>query len=84
MALINRKINYNEPYIKIRIIKALADEKPFGKYKHFIMIKMLRDMKRPNVITHMHMWKYLEETFPEAKYFKEEQDDKNFEDIFRE
>lgn len=81
--VINKKINYSDPAIKIRIIKALADVKPFGMYKHFDMIRVLRMMKRPNVITNESIWKFLNENFDEEKYTKAEDDERiSFDDIF--
>ncbi|EJW01776.1 hypothetical protein EDEG_00367 [Edhazardia aedis USNM 41457] len=70
--------------IRIRIIRALAAIKPMGRYKHFKMIKILRSMKRPNVISNRHIWNFLLENFPETEYFvtqKNEYDTK-FDDIF--
>ncbi|KAM0675090.1 hypothetical protein GVAV_001430 [Gurleya vavrai] len=65
------------------MVVALADVKPFGLYKHFDMIRILRMMKRPNVITSEHIWNFLNEHYEESKYYKENEDDKTaFDDIF--
>jgi hypothetical protein len=67
-----RKTNFSDPQIKIRILKALGEVKPFGISKHFYMVKILRNMKRPNVITAEIIWNFLNDHFPEEKYGKKE------------
>lgn len=81
--VVNKKLNYCDPAIKIRIIKALTDVKPFGIYKHFDMIRILRMMKRPNVITNESIWRYLNETYDEKTNVKDDDDERiSFDDIF--
>ncbi|KAI5183901.1 hypothetical protein PAEPH01_2964, partial [Pancytospora epiphaga] len=46
-----KKINLGDVTIQIRILRALADIKPFGTFRHFYMIKVLRNLKQPNLIT---------------------------------
>lgn len=54
-----KKINLNDVTIQIRILKALADVKPFGVFKNFYMVRILRNLKQPNVITAKHIWEFL-------------------------
>lgn len=81
MAL-QRKINYSDPGIKIRIIKALADEKPFGYLRHFIMIRIIRGMKKPNVISNLNIWTFINENYEEERYVKREGKRVSFDEIF--
>lgn len=81
MALL-RKINYADPGIKIRIIKALADEKPFGFLRHFVMVRVIRGMKKPNVISNQNIWRFMGENFPEDKFSTEETKRIPFDEIF--
>lgn len=81
MAL-QRKINYSDPNIKIRIIKALADEKPYGFLRNFSMIKIIRGMKKPNVISNQNIWTFINEYYPEEKYVVEEIKRIPFDEIF--
>jgi hypothetical protein len=55
-----KKQIHNETLIKIRILKALADIKPYGILKHFYMIRLSRNLKRPNIISTSDVWKFLE------------------------
>lgn len=63
-----KKLNLADPTIQIRILKALEDIKPFGVFKHFHMIKIIRNLKQPNIIESKHIWMYLETEFDVKKY----------------
>lgn len=58
-----RKEIFNETLIKIRILKALGETKPYGALKHFYMIKISRSLKRPNIISTEDIWKFLESQY---------------------
>jgi hypothetical protein len=58
-----KKQIHNETLIKIRILKALADIKPYGILKHFYMIRLSRNLKRPNIISTGDVWKFLEANY---------------------
>lgn len=66
-----KKTNINDPSIQIRILKALDDNRPFGIFKHFTMVRILRNLKRPNVITSVDIWHYLNEKYEMEKYDEE-------------
>lgn len=66
-----KKINIGDPAIQIRILKALDENKPFGLFKHFYMVRILRNLKRPNVITSVDIWNFLEENFDVSRYNEE-------------
>lgn len=65
-----KKLNLNDPGIQIRIFKALADIKPFGAFKHFYMVRILRNLKQPNIITAKHIWEFLNIEYDIEKYDK--------------
>ena len=70
-------------------MKALEDICPFGLFKHFYMIRALRNLKQPNVITSQHIWGFLETGFDLKKYDKEadrkiNEGEKCFDEIFQE
>lgn len=67
----SKKINLNDHNIQIRILKALETNKPFGIFKNFYMVRVLRNLKRPNVITSHYIWTYLNLTFDMNRYDKE-------------
>lgn len=46
-----KKPNLNDPNIKMRILKALSSLRPVGIHKDLILLAILRNMKRPNIIT---------------------------------
>lgn len=58
-----KKVNTTDINIKIRILKALATYKPFGMFKHFVMVKVLRNLKQPNAISAEDIWKFLDERY---------------------
>ncbi|KAF9761745.1 Chromatin modification-related protein EAF7 [Nosema granulosis] len=58
-----KKVNITDVNIKIRILKALATYKPFGMFKHFVMLKVLRNLKQPNAISAGDIWKFLDERY---------------------
>lgn len=68
----NKKINVTEPQIKIRILKALSHLTPVGVNKHVYMIKVLRNMKKPNIITPENIWNFINDSFHAYKYDKED------------
>ncbi|TBU05336.1 regulatory subunit of 26S proteasome [Hamiltosporidium magnivora] len=85
---LTKRTNYSDAHIKIRIIKALGAIKPVGIHKHFYLVKILRNMKKPNIITADNIWTFLNTTFPVEKFDEEDFDrifdnkmsfDKNFE-----
>lgn len=80
MALI-KKINSADPAIKIRIIKALGEVKPFGMLKHFKMIRILRNMKKPNVLNNQHIWTFMNENFKEEEYYQEKDEKISFDEF---
>lgn len=63
-----KKLNLGDTAIQIRILKALEDVKPFGVFKHFHMIKIIRNLKQPNIIESKHIWSYLDTEFGTKKY----------------
>ncbi|RVD93324.1 hypothetical protein TUBRATIS_001430 [Tubulinosema ratisbonensis] len=63
-----KKTNIGDPSIQIRILKALDDNRPFGIFKHFTMVRILKNLKRPNVITSIDIWTYLTEKYDMEKY----------------
>lgn len=63
-----KKPNLSDPTIQIRILKALEDIKPFGVFKNFYMIKIIRNLKQPNIIESKHIWQYLENEYNTKKY----------------
>lgn len=63
-----KKLNLADPAIQIRILKALEDIKPFGVFKHFHMVKVIRNLKQPNIIESRHIWQYLEAEYDMKKY----------------
>ncbi len=67
MAL-EKKMNLNDHGIQIRILKALADIKPFGAFKHFYMVRILRNLKQPNIITAKYIWDFLSHEYDISKY----------------
>lgn len=68
MGLTEKKINFNDATIQIRILKALEDVKPFGIFKHFYMVKIIRNLKQPNIIEAKHIWLYLSENYNLNKF----------------
>lgn len=66
--MIEKKINLSDVTIQIRILKALEDIKPFGTFKHFYMVKIIRNLKQPNIIESKHIWQYLESQYNVKKY----------------
>lgn len=62
-----KKISNTDIAFTIRILKALAQNKPFGIFKHFIMIQVLRNLKQPNVISADDIWNLLYERYDEKK-----------------
>lgn len=84
-----KKINLADPTIQIRILKALEDVKPFGVFKNFYMIKIIRNLKQPNIIEAKHIWQYLENEFNMKKFderanFGLMNDSKTFDQTFEE
>lgn len=75
MSIQKRQI-HNDTMIKIRILKALGDTKPYGTFKHFYMIRISRFLKRPNVISTKDIWEFLK-----ANYDLEQLDNHADEDI---
>lgn len=67
----SKKTNVGDPTIQIRILKALDDNKPFGLFRNFHMVKILRNLKRPNVITSVDIWNFLGENFDVERYNEE-------------
>lgn len=66
-----RKEIFNETLIKIRILRALADIKPYGALKHFYMIKISRNLKRPNIISTEDIWKFMKSKYDLERLDKE-------------
>lgn len=66
--MLEKKLNLADPTIQIRILKALEDVKPFGVFKHFHMVKIIRNLKQPNIIESKHIWQYLESEYDMKKY----------------
>ena len=66
--MVEKKLNLQDPAIQIRILKALEDVKPFGLFKNFHMIKIIRNLKQPNIIEAKHIWQYLETEYGSKKY----------------
>lgn len=66
---------FNETLIKIRILKALGDIKPYGALKHFYMVKVLRNLKRPNVISTGDIWKFLRSKYDLDRFDREADED---------
>lgn len=58
-----KKVNTTDANIKIRILKALGTYKPYGIFKHFVMVKVLRNLKQPNAISADDIWKFLDERY---------------------
>ena len=69
-----KKLNLQDYLIHIRILKALEDIRPFGPYKNFKMIVILRNLKQPNVLNASNIWKYINDEFDVEKYEKLEND----------
>lgn len=67
----SKKVSVTDPAIKIRILKALDENKPFGLFKNFYMVRILRNLKRPNVITSIDIWNFLGEHFDVDAYDKD-------------
>jgi len=63
-----KKINLEDPVIQIRILKALEDVKPFGVFRCFSMIKIIRNLKQPNIISAKHIWTFLKNEFDSDAY----------------
>jgi hypothetical protein len=66
--MVEKKLNLQDPAIQIRILKALEDIKPFGLFKNFHMIKIIRNLKQPNIIEAKHIWQYLDTEYGPKKY----------------
>lgn len=66
-----KKTNVSDPTIQIRILKALDDNRPFGLFRNFYMVKILKNLKRPNVITSVDIWSFLGENFDAERYSEE-------------
>ena len=66
--MIEKKINLTDVTIQIRILKALEDLKPFGVFKNFYMVKIIRNLKQPNIIEAKHIWQYLDTQYNMKKY----------------
>lgn len=66
--MVEKKLNLSDTAIQIRILKALEDVKPFGIFKNFHMIKIIRNLKQPNIIEAKHIWQYLETEYGAKKY----------------
>ncbi|KAI5170551.1 hypothetical protein NEFER03_0010 [Nematocida sp. LUAm3] len=49
----------SELAMNIRIIKALAENKPCGPLRHFAISSILKRLKKPNVITGKMFWRFL-------------------------
>ncbi|ELA42449.1 uncharacterized protein VICG_00548 [Vittaforma corneae ATCC 50505] len=84
-----KKLNLADSTIQIRILKALEDIKPFGVFKHFHMVKVIRNLKQPNIIESKHIWQYLESEYDMKKYdertnFVLISETKTFDQIFQE
>lgn len=54
-----KKFTHTDVNITIRILKALGRHKPFGIFRHFIMILILKKLKQPNVISCDYIWDFL-------------------------
>lgn len=63
----DRRLNLTDATIQIRIMKALEDTRPFGLFKNFYMIRALRNLKQPNIITAQHIWEFLLTGFEAAQ-----------------
>lgn len=73
-----KKINLGDVTIQIRILKALADVKPFGVFRHFHMIRIIRNLKQPNIISAGNIWEFMNSEYDVKRY--DEQADKIFEE----
>lgn len=49
----------SELAMNIRILKALADTRPEGPLRHFIISCILKKLKKPNIITGEMFWRFL-------------------------
>jgi hypothetical protein len=58
-----KKVTHSDINIRIRILKALSTYKPIGLFKHFVMFKVLRNLKQPNAISADDIWKFLDERY---------------------
>ncbi|ELA47573.1 hypothetical protein VCUG_00896 [Vavraia culicis subsp. floridensis] len=70
--MVQKRANASEPHIKIRILKALGHVTPIGIHKHLLMLKILRNMKKPNIITPENIWDFINDSFHAYKYDKED------------
>lgn len=87
--MLEKKLNLADPTIQIRILKALEDVKPLGVFKHFHMVKIIRNLKQPNIIESKHIWQYLESEYDLKRYDAEANaalasESKTFDQIFQE
>lgn len=64
----DKKLNLADSTIQIRILKTLEDIKPFGVFKNFYMVKIIRNLKQPNIIEAKHIWQYLDSEYEMKKY----------------
>ncbi|EPR77906.1 hypothetical protein SLOPH_2629 [Spraguea lophii 42_110] len=85
----HKKANGNDPSIKIRILKALGNMLPYGISKYFTMGAILRNLKRPNIITNEDIWFYVNDTFKIKEYDGEDlkeflENIKNFDELYNE
>ena len=64
----DKKINLADSSIQIRILKALGDIRPFGPFRHFYVVQVMRGLKKPNVIGAKHIWEFLEQEFELQRY----------------
>lgn len=68
MSTATKKISNTDVNITIRILKALAKHKPFGIFRKFIMIQVLKNLKQPNVISADDIWKFLYSRYDRTKF----------------
>ncbi|EQB61385.1 hypothetical protein NAPIS_ORF01038 [Vairimorpha apis BRL 01] len=57
--------------ITIRVLKALGRHKPFGMFRHFVMILILKKLKQPNVINCDYIWDFLYAKYDRVKIDKD-------------
>lgn len=80
MPNLSKKISNTDINFTIRILKALAQNKPFGIFKHFIMIQVLRNLKQPNVISVDDIWNFLYERYDEKTLIEDSKSKYNLTD----
>lgn len=66
-----KKFSLTDVNITIRVLKALGRHKPFGMFRHFVMILILKKLKQPNVINCDYIWDFLYAKYDRVKIDKD-------------